>query len=62
MGNAGVLDMLGYRSFYGRSLEEGFCTNCVLFSKNKSVTGQLFMYLMTNLTRAKQILQKHSLQ
>ena len=47
---------------YSESLNGGFCINCVLFSKNKCLAGQLVMNPMTNLTRAKQTLQVHASQ
>ena len=61
MGNAGDFQEFPWLS-YSRSLEGDFCTNCVLFSKNRRVAGQLVMYPMTSLTHAKQTLPEHSLQ
>ena len=47
---------------YSESFNGGFCINCVLFSKNKCVAGQLVKNPMINLTSAKQILEVHASQ
>ena len=47
---------------YSISCDGGFCINCVIFGKTKSITGQLCTTPMTNFTRAKQTLTEHSLQ
>ena len=47
---------------YNQSLNGGFCINCFLFAKNRSLVAHLFTQPMTCFTRAKTTLQEHNLQ
>ena len=47
---------------YSQSLNGGFCINCFLLTKNRSLLAQLFTQPMTCFTRAKATLQEHNLQ
>ncbi len=47
---------------YSQTLNGGFCINCFLLDKNRSLLAQLFSQPMTCFTRAKINLKEHNLQ
>ena len=47
---------------YSQSLNGGFCKNCFLFAKNRSLLAHLFTQPITCFTQTKTTLQEHNLQ